>query len=297
MKPSFLKIIKITGCILPGIIAAAICAGGLLYNTPDNEALKREIIGDGSSADSEASETVSEETSTFVTSAQESTELSSEASRLLSETESSVTVSEKSAEKSVQQTSKSAKTSKPAVTSRQTAESGPAETSRPAAESRPAEISSPAAESRPAGTSSPTVTSRPAEISKPTEPSRYEPQPQQPEISIEEPPTPTGQYKDGTYSATAEIVDDSPDEWFVYTIRVTVRVSNGEISSVGADIIWDANGEESDNGNYVLAAVRQLSDKIINAQNTDGVDIVSGATYSSKGILKAVDEIISQARN
>ena len=273
MKPSFLKIIKITGCILPGIIAAAICAGGLLYNTPDNEALKREIIGDGSSADSEASETVSEETSTFVTSAQESTELSSEASRLLSETESSVTVSEKSAEKSVQQTSKSAKTSKPAVTSRQTAES------------------------RPAGTSSPTVTSRPAEISKPTEPSRYEPQPQQPEISIEEPPTPTGQYKDGTYSATAEIVDDSPDEWFVYTIRVTVRVSNGEISSVGADIIWDADGEESDNGHYVLAAVRQLSDKIINAQNTDGVDIVSGATYSSKGILKAVDEIISQARN
>ena len=78
---------------------------------------------------------------------------------------------------------------------------------------------------------------------------------------------------------------------------MTVRVSNGEISSVGADIIWDADGEESDNGHYVLAAVRQLSDKIINAQNTDGVDIVSGATYSSKGILKAVDEIISQARN
>ena len=227
---------------------------------------------------------------------------------------------------------RTAQTSRPAEQSREvSAVSRPAETSREvsvvsrptdqsrevSAVSRPTDQSREVpAVSRPAETSRQvSVVSRPAEqshevskVSRPTEESHQVSAVSEPteehsivtvsESSVEEEPVseaPKGRYRDGTYTASADIADDSPQEWFIYTLQVTVKVIDGAIASVNSSITWDADGDQSDNGHYVLAANRSLSGKIVEQQGTEGVDIVSGATYSSRGILSAVDEALRQA--
>lgn len=158
--------------------------------------------------------------------------------------------------------------------------------SRPAEQSRqPSAVSQPMEENH-----------QPSTSSQPTEPSE-EPiivsEPSVPQEPVSE--EPMGRYRDGVYTASTEVVDDSPQEWFIYTLQVTVKVMDGAITSVSSTITWDADGEQSDNGHYVLAANRSLSGKIVEQQGTDGIDIVSGATYSSRGILSAAAEAIRQA--
>ena len=214
---------------------------------------------------------------------------------------------------------RTAQTSRPAEQSREVSVvSRPTDQSREvSAVSRPVETSREVpAVSRPAETSRQvSVVSRPAEqshevskVSRPTEESHQVSAVSEPteehsivtvsESSVEEEPVseaPKGRYRDGTYTASADIADDSPQEWFIYTLQVTVKVIDGAIASVNSSITWDADGDQSDNGHYVLAANRSLSGKIVEQQGTEGVDIVSGATYSSRGILSAVDEALRQA--
>ena len=214
---------------------------------------------------------------------------------------------------------RTAQTSRPAEQSREvSAVSRPAETSREVSVvSRPTDQSREVpAVSRPTDQSREvSVVSRPTEqshevskVSRPTEESHQVSAVSEPteehsivtvsESSVEEEPVseaPKGRYRDGTYTASADIADDSPQEWFIYTLQVTVKVIDGAIASVNSSITWDADGDQSDNGHYVLAANRSLSGKIVEQQGTEGVDIVSGATYSSRGILSAVDEALRQA--
>ncbi len=214
---------------------------------------------------------------------------------------------------------RTAQTSRPAEQSREVSVvSRPTDQSREvSAVSRPTDQSREVpAVSRPAETSRQvSVVSRPAEqshevskVSRPTEESHQVSAVSEPteehsivtvsESSVEEEPVseaPKGRYRDGTYTASADIADDSPQEWFIYTLQVTVKVIDGAIASVNSSITWDADGDQSDNGHYVLAANRSLSGKIVEQQGTEGVDIVSGATYSSRGILSAVDEALRQA--
>ena len=214
---------------------------------------------------------------------------------------------------------RTAQTSRPAEQSREVSVvSRPTDQSREvSAVSRPTDQSREVpAVSRPAETSRQvSVVSRPAEqshevskVSRPTEESHQVSAVSEPteehsivtvsESSVEEEPVseaPKGRYRDGTYTASADIADDSPQEWFIYTLQVTVKVIDGAIASVNSSITWDADGDQSDNGHYMLAANRSLSGKIVEQQGTEGVDIVSGATYSSRGILSAVDEALRQA--
>jgi len=214
---------------------------------------------------------------------------------------------------------RTAQTSRPAEQSREvSAVSRPAETSREVSVvSRPTDQSREVpAVSRPTDQSREvSVVSQPTEqshevskVSRPTEESHQVSAVSEPteehsivtvsESSVEEEPVSEaskGRYRDGTYTASADIADDSPQEWFIYTLQVTVKVIDGAIASVNSSITWDADGDQSDNGHYVLAANRSLSGKIVEQQGTEGVDIVSGATYSSRGILSAVDEALRQA--
>lgn len=92
---------------------------------------------------------------------------------------------------------------------------------------------------------------------------------------------PEGGYKDGTYQGSGT--------GFGGTITVQVTVSGGKITAVD---ILSASGET---GSYFASAQGVVS-KVLSSQSPN-VDAVSGATYSSNGIIQAVQNALSQAGN
>lgn len=85
-------------------------------------------------------------------------------------------------------------------------------------------------------------------------------------------------YKDGTYYGSGT--------GFGGPLKVMVEISGGKIASI--QIV-----ENSDGSDYISKAA-SLIDSIIATQRTN-VDTVSGATYSSVGIIQAVRDALSQA--
>ena len=90
--------------------------------------------------------------------------------------------------------------------------------------------------------------------------------------SVQEPSS----YKDGTYYGTGS--------GFAGNLKVEVVISGGKISSI--QIV-----ETNDGSEYIQKASGVIS-QILNAQSTNNIDTVSGATFSSNGIIKAA---LSQA--
>lgn len=85
-------------------------------------------------------------------------------------------------------------------------------------------------------------------------------------------------YKDGTYYGTGK--------GFAGTMKVKVDISGGKIASISIVSTKDGNS-------YVKSA-SSLLDTIVEKQSTN-VDTVSGATFSSRGIIAAVRSALSQA--
>ena len=85
-------------------------------------------------------------------------------------------------------------------------------------------------------------------------------------------------YKDGTYYGSGT--------GFGGPLKVMVEISGGKIASI--QIV-----ENSDGSDYISKAA-SLIDSIIATQSTN-VDTVSGATYSSKGLLNAIKNALKQA--
>lgn len=85
-------------------------------------------------------------------------------------------------------------------------------------------------------------------------------------------------YKDGTYYGTGK--------GFAGTVKVKVDISGGKIASIS--IVSTKDGDS-----YVKSAL-SLLDTIVEKQSTN-VDTVSGATFSSRGIIAAVRSALSQA--
>lgn len=85
-------------------------------------------------------------------------------------------------------------------------------------------------------------------------------------------------YKDGTYYGTGT--------GFGGTLKVKVTISGGKINAI--EIVETKDGSE-----YIKKAA-VLLDKIIAGQTTN-VDTVSGATYSSSGLIQAVRDALKQA--
>lgn len=88
-------------------------------------------------------------------------------------------------------------------------------------------------------------------------------------------------YKDGTYTGEAD--------GYGGTIQVEVTLASDEITSIN---VVSAPGEDS----AYLSQAESVINSIISAQSTD-VDTVSGATFSSTGILNAVDDALGKAEN
>ena len=86
-------------------------------------------------------------------------------------------------------------------------------------------------------------------------------------------------YQDGTYTGTAT--------GFGGPITVSVTIKDGKITDIS---VLSAPGETSE---YLSSAMAVLS-RIISGQTTN-VDAVSGATYSSNGLIGAVRNALAQA--
>ena len=88
-------------------------------------------------------------------------------------------------------------------------------------------------------------------------------------------------YKDGTYTGSAQ--------GFGGAITVQVILANDEITDIQ---VTSAPGEDS----AYLSQGEGVISSIISAQSTD-VDTVSGATFSSTGIINAVVDALGKAEN
>lgn len=86
-------------------------------------------------------------------------------------------------------------------------------------------------------------------------------------------------YKDGTYYGTAK--------GFGGNIKVEVVIKDGRIKSIK---IVNASGETGSYLSKAKAVIKRILDK-----NSPNVDSVSGATYSSTGIINAVKRALKQA--
>jgi uncharacterized protein with FMN-binding domain len=86
-------------------------------------------------------------------------------------------------------------------------------------------------------------------------------------------------YADGVYQGSGQ--------GFQGTVTVEVTISGGKITSITT--VSESDDAEYDN------AFSTLVPEIIANQSTSGVNTVSNATYSSKGILAAVSDALSQA--
>ena len=226
---------------------------------------------------SEISEQESVNENTEVSVVSETTEVSETSEISIEEssvpvTESSINTVQSSAESSV----KPVESSKPVQQS-----SKPAEISKPVQQSsKPAEISKPVQQlSKPAEISKPVQqSSEPAEISKPVQqsskPVEASKEPVQPE------PSKNTLYNDGTYTGQAYGYDGD--------IYVTVTIQGDKITNI------TARSDEFE-PEYFEDAERTVIPSIINSQSTN-VDAVSGATFSSQGIMKAVEQALNGAK-
>lgn len=89
-----------------------------------------------------------------------------------------------------------------------------------------------------------------------------------------------GEYTDGSYTASANGRNG--------LVTLTVRIENGRIAEITTE------SEETQN---IFAGVeRELYSAILEKQSIEGLEAVSGATYSSTAVLEAMEDILSQAK-
>lgn len=89
----------------------------------------------------------------------------------------------------------------------------------------------------------------------------------------------TSLYKDGSYSGSAE--------GYSGTVTVIAVIKDGKITEL--------TNTNADTPSFFSRAWRNIRDAVYEKQSADGIDTVSGATYSSNGILNAVKAALAQA--
>lgn len=159
-----------------------------------------------------------------------------------------------------------------------TATPTPTATPKPTATPMPTATPEPTATPVPTATPEPTVTPDDPNVT-PT------PDPENPNVTpepTEEPePTPEGMYRDGTYTAYAYGYNGK--------VTLTVTISGGQIASI--------EQTNHDNTEFFTPAWETIYPQIMANQSADGIDTVSGATFSSEGILGAAQKALAQAKN
>ena len=124
----------------------------------------------------------------------------------------------------------------------------------------------------PAPTTTPEATPTPEPTAVPTETPTPEP--------TEEP---TGRYRDGTYTGSGE------GNYGAGSVTVTVTISGGQI--VGASY------STLDDEEYFDEAWNSIYNQVMGSQSADSLDAISGATFSSQGIIQAFQNALNQAQN
>ena len=94
-------------------------------------------------------------------------------------------------------------------------------------------------------------------------------------------PDSPSRYLNGTYKASAK--------GYSGDVKVTVTIKN--------DVITAVKQENTDTLMFFEKAWSALKEQIIGADSVDDIDTVSGATYSSRGILEAVKKALQEAKN
>ncbi len=93
-------------------------------------------------------------------------------------------------------------------------------------------------------------------------------------------------YQPGTYTASAPGRGDKP-------VTVTLTLSQEDEAVVISDLQADGSTQTPDY--WAIVEQSDLLDNIKKANGTTGVDVVSGATQSSRAVLNAVEEALAQA--
>lgn len=105
------------------------------------------------------------------------------------------------------------------------------------------------------------------------------------ETTTEEEQETEQKYKDGSYAVTAKC------EWG-YQVSMTVEISGGKITDVHSVSITSKDEEDK---LYMNDAVNGIVPKIKQKGNANGVDVVSGATYSSKALIEGCKKALREA--
>lgn len=104
-------------------------------------------------------------------------------------------------------------------------------------------------------------------------------------------------YRDGTYTASAVCLPDDNDEFDAYELKVTVTIKSDKITEI--ENISENGGE--DNDYYISRAAvgtkkyTGVVSQLLGQSGDLKIDTVSGATCSSKAILKAVENALKSA--
>ena len=103
--------------------------------------------------------------------------------------------------------------------------------------------------------------------------------------------------QDGTYTGTAECTPDGDGEFTKYNLSLSVTVEDGKIKSID-NVLGDGDrknksyiGDATDGYDDYIGVVKQ----IVDANGTDEIDAVSGATCSSNAIVNAVNDALEKA--
>ena len=143
----------------------------------------------------------------------------------------------------------------------------PEPTTTPKPTTTPEPTTAPEPTATPTPTAAPTATPEPTAVPEPT-------------VIPEPTAIPGAGYKDGTYTGTGE--------GFNGPVTVTINVSQGNIVSAG----YDGEDDEPEFSN----AWNGIYNQVVGRQSADGLDTVSGATYSSNGLIQAFQSAVSQAK-
>lgn len=115
---------------------------------------------------------------------------------------------------------------------------------------------------------------------KPTTKPTATPAPTEGPAPTETPDTPVSEYQDGTYTGKAR--------GYSGFVTITLTIKDGKISEIA--------NTNTDTGSYFRKAWKVLQPAILERQSADGIDTVSGATYSSQGILGGAQQALASAK-
>ena len=103
--------------------------------------------------------------------------------------------------------------------------------------------------------------------------------------------------QDGTYTGAAECTPDGDGEFTKYNLSLSVTVEDGKIKSID-NVLGDGDrknksyiGDATDGYDDYIGVVKQ----IVDANGTDEINAVSGATCSSNAIVNAVNDALEKA--